>query len=231
MRLLLFDIDGTLIRSSSAGRSVMAYALEKVYGETGPIDTYRMGGKTDRRIIADLLTAVNISPATIEAGLPEAYRLMTEKGAEIFPEREMSVCPGVLELLIALESRPDAIVGLLTGNIESVAPLKLAAAGIEPKQFRLGAYGSDHADRNKLPQLAMKRASELTGCTFIGANTTIIGDTPADILCARAGNATAVAVASGWHAAHTLSDHHPDYLFESFTDTSSVLEALFNLRG
>lgn len=230
MRLLLFDIDGTLIRSNSAGRSVMAYALEKVYGTTGPIDTYRMGGKTDRRIVADLLTAVNIPPATIEAGLPELYRLMTEKGAELFPQREMTVCPGVPELLAALQNRPDAVVGLLTGNIETTAPLKLAAAGIEPAQFRLGAYGSDHADRNKLPQIAMQRASQVAGCTFIGANTTIIGDTPADILCARAGSATAVAVASGWHAAHTLCDHHPDYLFDSLTDTSAVLEALFTTR-
>lgn len=231
MRLLLFDIDGTLIRSNSAGRSVMAYALETVYGTAGPIEDYRMGGKTDRRIIADLLTAVNIPKAKIEAGLPEVYRLMTEKGAEIFPERDMRVCPGIETLLATLQTRPDAVVGLLTGNIEGVAPLKLAAAGIEPSQFRLGAYGSDHADRNKLPQVAMQRANELTGCTFIGANTTIIGDTPADILCARAGNATAVAVASGWHAAHTLNDHHPDFLFESFTDTSTVLEALFTSRG
>ena len=88
-------------------------------------------------------------------------------------------------------------------------------------------YGSDAADRNKLPAIAMRRAFELTHCTFIGANTTIIGDTPADILCARAGNATAIAVASGWHARNTLNRHHPDFLFDNLIDTSTVLEALF----
>ncbi|MEM7115691.1 MAG: HAD hydrolase-like protein, partial [Chloroflexota bacterium] len=91
-----------------------------------------------------------------------------------------------------------------------------------------GAYGSDAADRNKLPAIAMQRAVTLTNCTFIGANTSIIGDTPADILCARAGQATAVAVASGWHARETLSKHHPDFLFDNLLDTNAVLEALFS---
>ena len=83
--------------------------------------------------------------------------------------------------------------------------------------FRIGAYGSDHMDRNQLPGIAMQRASQLTGDLFDGANTVIIGDTPADILCARAGKATAVAVASGWHAAATLAQYKPDHLLENLT--------------
>lgn len=228
MRLLLFDIDGTLIRSHGAGRAVLSAALKEVFGTAGPIDTYRFGGKTDRRIIRDLLTAEGVSLRTIEAKLPETFRQMAEKGAAYFPESGMSICPGAEKLLTALQSRPDAVIGLLTGNIAETAPLKLQAAGIDPAQFVLGAYGSDSADRNKLPAIAMERAAELTNCTFIGSNTTIIGDTPADILCARAGQATAVSIASGWHARDTLSKHHPDFLFDNLLDTETVMDALFS---
>ena len=228
MRLLLFDIDGTLIRSHGAGRAVLSAAMKEVYGTAGPIDTYRFGGKTDRRIISDLLTAAGLKKQEIDGKLTAVFETMTHMGREHFPTSGMTLCPGIERLLSAVLARPDAVVGLLTGNIEGTAPLKLAAAGIDPAQFRLGAYGSDAADRNKLPALAMQRAAEITNCTFIGANTSIIGDTPADILCARAGQATAVAVASGWHARETLSKHHPDFLFDNLLDTNAVVEALFS---
>jgi phosphoglycolate phosphatase-like HAD superfamily hydrolase len=116
----------------------------------------------------------------------------------------------------------------VTGNIVSTAPLKLKAGGIDPAQFRVGAYGSDDMDRNHLPRIAMKRATELTGNPFDGNNTVVIGDTPADILCARAGKTTAVAVASGWHAAPTLAKYRPDYLFENLEDTQTVADILVN---
>ena len=135
-------------------------------------------------------------------------------------------CPGVLPLLETLRQRDDAVLGLVTGNIVSTAPLKLKAGTIDPTQFRVGAYGSDHMDRNRLPGIAMKRASELTGLLFNGNNTVVIGDTPADILCARAGKTTAVAVASGWHAAPTLAKYKPDYLLEDLKETEVVEKLL-----
>jgi phosphoglycolate phosphatase-like HAD superfamily hydrolase len=104
--------------------------------------------------------------------------------------------------------------------------LKLQEASIDPAQFVVGAYGSDDLDRNQLPLIAMQRAQELTGFQLSGDNTMIIGDTPADILCARAGKATAIAVASGWHSAKTLSRYHPDTLFEDLGDTQNVLQVL-----
>ncbi len=225
MKLILFDIDGTLIRSNSAGRAALTYALEKVFGTTGPIDSYKFGGKTDPRIITDLMLAAGIEPNTIEAKLPIVYDVMTAQGRETFSEKGISPCPGIPELLDSLQRRDDIVLGLLTGNIVSTAPLKLKAGGIDPAQFRIGAYGSDNMDRNRLPAIAMKRANELTGNSFNGNNTVIIGDTPADILCARAGKTTAVAVASGWHAAPTLAKYKPDYLLENLTNTEAV-EAL-----
>ncbi|MBK8985979.1 MAG: HAD hydrolase-like protein [Chloroflexi bacterium] len=225
-RLILFDIDGTLIRSNGAGRAAMTYALEQVCGTAGPIENYRMDGKTDARIITDLLQAAGFSAADIQSKLPMIYDVMTAQARETFPDKGIQPCLGVPELLAALNQRDDMVLGLLTGNIVSTAPLKLSAAGLETNQFRIGAYGSDHMDRNQLPEIAMQRASGLTGEGFTGESTIIVGDTPADILCARAGKATAVAVASGWHAAATLAQYKPDYLLENLNDTATVVAIL-----
>lgn len=227
MKLLLFDIDGTLIRSNSAGRAALTHALEHVFGTAGPIDSYHFGGKTDPRIIADLMLAAGIEQKMIDEKLPLVYDMMTAHGRETFMEKGIVPCPGILALLETLRQRDDTVLGLVTGNIVSTAPLKLKASGIDPAQFRVGAYGSDHIDRNRLPTIAMKRASQLTGYPFKGNNTVIIGDTPADILCARAGKATAVAVASGWHAVPTLAKYKPDHLLENLTDTEAVEKILF----
>lgn len=226
MKLLLFDIDGTLIRSNGAGRETLAFALAQVFGTSGPLDTYHMSGKTDPRIILDLMTAVGVEAPEIEKHLPYLYQLMAQKGQEIFPLREMKVCPGVPALLSGLHQNPAVLLGLLTGNAFTTAPMKLRAAGIDPALFKVGVYGSDALDRNQLPAIGIKRANLLTGMEFNGYNTTIIGDTPADILCARAGKATAVAVASGWHSPATLAKYQPDHLFENLADTETVISTL-----
>jgi phosphoglycolate phosphatase-like HAD superfamily hydrolase len=226
MKLLLFDIDGTLIRSNGAGRETLRFALQEVFGATGPLEEYKMSGKTDARIITDLMTAVGIPKREITANLTAVYALMAEHGKKIFPEHHMKPCPGVPELLTVLNGRNDILLGILTGNSRPTAPIKLSAAGIDPAQFRIGAYGSDNPDRNALPAIGMERAAQLTGLPFAGYNTIIIGDTPADILCARAGQATAVAVASGWHATHTLHRYQPDILLENLADTTAVLQTL-----
>jgi phosphoglycolate phosphatase-like HAD superfamily hydrolase len=226
MKLLLFDVDGTLIRSNRAGRMAMGAALEELFGSTGPLESYSMGGKTDARIITDLLVAIGLEPEEIEARLPDMYTLMADKARVIYPDRGIAPCPGVEELLEDLQSRPDVLVGLQTGNSRSTTPLKLQEAGIDPAQFPVGAYGSDDLDRNHLPAIAMRRAGELTGQQLAGENTTVIGDTPADILCARASKATAIAVASGWHSSSTLARYYPDFLFDDLSDTSIVLRTL-----
>lgn len=228
MKLLLFDIDGTLIRSNGAGRLTLAHALEKMFGTTGPLENYNMSGKTDPRIIIDLLTAAGIPLKEIEHRLPAIYELMAEHGQDIFTEKGIAACVGIPQLLTELRQRENVLLGLLTGNSQLTAPLKLAAAGIEPQMFKVGAYGSDAMDRNELPAIGMHRAIQLTGESFDGNNTIIIGDTPADILCARAGKATAVAVATGWHAATTLAEFQPDYLFENFGNTQKVLQDLLS---
>ncbi len=226
MKLLLFDIDGTLIRGNKAGRMAMAAALEELFGSAGPLDSYNMSGKTDASILADLLQALGVNGQDIAATLPQIYALMAEKAGRIYPGRGIMLCPGIEDLLAVLRNRKDVLLGLLTGNAQLTAPLKLREACIDPAQFVVGAYGSDHFDRNQLPELALRRANKLTGLRLTGDNTIIIGDTPADIMCARAVRAKAVAVASGWHSREELSNYAPDVLFDDLGDTEAVLQAL-----
>ncbi len=226
MKLILFDIDGTLIRSNRAGREAMQWALEDLYGTAGPIDSYPMSGKTDARIVTDLLTAVGVEDRKISAALPGIYDQMALRAADLYPTKGIEACPGVDVLLEELRPRSDLLLGLLTGNSQRTASLKIEAGGLDASMFYVGAYGSDALDRNDLPAIAMQRATDLLGEPFDGSNTVIVGDTPADILCARAGEARAVAVATGWHSASTLAQYHPDVLLDSFLDKVAVVEAL-----
>ena len=231
MYLLLFDVDGTLIQSNRAGRAAMVSALEELFGTAGPVEAYSMAGKTDPLIISELLQAAGIRAREVEAKLEQVYELMARRGRELFPEKGIRPCLGVPPLLQQLNTRPDVLLGLVTGNIALTAPLKLAAAGIDPDQFQVGAYGSDEKDRNLLPALAMQRARELTGQHFAGKNTVVIGDTPADILCARTGGARSLAVATGGHSTDTLARYSPDHLLPNLVDTERVLDILLEQQG
>jgi phosphoglycolate phosphatase-like HAD superfamily hydrolase len=210
MRLLLFDIDGTLIHSNRAGRAALTLALQEIFGTAGPVDAYLMAGKTDPLIISELMQAAGIPSSEVEARLANVYECMAERGEMLFPQKGITPCTGVRALLRALSSHDEIMLGLVTGNIERAAPLKLAAAGIDPGQFQVGAYGSDAKDRNRLPALAMERASALVGYPVNGSG------------------ALAVAVASGSHRAVTLAQYNPDHLLHDLRDTDTVLRLLLN---
>lgn len=226
MKLVLFDVDGTLLSASGAGRRSLDRAMRDVYGTSGPIDSYDFRGGTDPQIIRDLLGRAGLDEAAIAAGEPAVYRRYAELlEAEIGDGRGVSLYPGVRELVETLAARDDVIVGLLTGNIEPGARIKIRPTGLWPL-FRLGAFGSDHADRNCLPRVAADRAEELMGRAFLGPDTVIIGDTPRDIGCARAFGAMAIAVATGWHSLEDLAVHRPDHAFTDFSDQGSAIAAM-----
>jgi phosphoglycolate phosphatase len=226
MRLILFDIDGTLIHSSGVGRAAMASAMQELFGTTGSLESYPFSGKTDSRIIRDLLVEAGIPESEVDNKLESLYELMAQKGRTLFVKNGIKPCPGVPELLAALKSSSSVFIGLLTGNVSQTAPLKLAAAGIDPGDFLVGAYGSDASERNELPEIAWDRAAGITGHNFDGGKTVIVGDTPADIVCAKESGSTSVAVATGHHSTEDLKELEPDFLFESLRDTENVLEIL-----
>ncbi len=223
-RLVLFDIDGTLL--STGGRAAAAFgdALEEVFGTRGPIDTYRWAGKTDPLIARELLAAAGIDAATVEANLPRLLaRYVAILRARLTPEG-VTVLPGVTALLDELEQRSVAI-GLLTGNVAAGAEVKLRAAGLA-ERFPFGAFGSDAADRNELVGVALQRARQVLGREFRPADTVVVGDAEADIRCARAGGARAVAVASSSTPASVLAALGPDALLTTLEPPASLLAIL-----
>ncbi len=226
MRLFLFDVDGTLVSAGGAGRMALRRALEEVYGTTGPVDDYDFRGRTDPRIVLDLLGAVGWNEANIRARLEACFAAyVRELDAIIADGTRVRLMPGVAEVVRALSARADALVGLLTGNIEPGARVKLRPTGLWPL-FRVGAFGSDDLDRRRLPAVACARARVILGRDIPFERVTIIGDTPLDVDCARACGALAVAVATGRHTAPELAACAPDFLFGDFSDVHRVVDAL-----
>jgi len=231
VRLVLFDVDGTLLSSSGAGRRALERALREVYGTAGPIDDYDFHGGTDLQIIRDLLGLAGLPAETVAAGESALFvRYVEWLDAEVGDGEGVNLYPGVRALVERLGEIDECLVGLLTGNIEAGARIKLRSTGLWPR-FRLGAYGSDHADRNRLPEVAARRAEALVGRVFRGPDVVVIGDTPRDIECARAFGASAVAVATGRLGVAELRAHVPDHLFADLGDTERVLAAILDGHG
>jgi len=227
VKLVLFDIDGTILWSDGAGRRAMQRALMTAFGSSGNAE-YRFDGKTDRQIVRDLMRMEGHADEAIDArmdtllsdyvmGLREELR----SGATLVRRFD-----GVLELLGALETRDDRRIGLLTGNIEVGARAKLEAVGLDPSRFVINAFGSDHEVRGELPAVAQRRAREQLGLDVHGNAIVIIGDTPADIDCTRAIGARAIAVATGRYSVDELADHGPAAVFADLTDTDAVMRAI-----
>jgi phosphoglycolate phosphatase-like HAD superfamily hydrolase len=226
MKLVLFDIDGTILWSDGAGRRAMTEALTTVFGGAGPTD-YHYDGKTDPQIVRDLMRASGHTDETIDeriAPLMERYLGGLER--ELASGRRARVFDGVRELLDRLEERGDVVLGLLTGNLRAGAAIKLQAAGIDINRFRVCAFGSDHHARGELPGLAQRRAKEELGLEIPGDHIFVIGDTPADIECGQAIGARAIAVATGRYTPEELARHHPYALFSSLADTQAVLRVI-----
>jgi phosphoglycolate phosphatase len=226
MRLFLFDVDGTLVNAGGMGRTAVARALTDVYGTTGGIDAYDFRGRTDPRIVFDLLGEVGWSEADIRARLSIYFEVyLRELDALLGDGARVRVLPGVAEVVRELGGRADAVVGLLTGNIEPGARLKLRSTGLWP-HFRVGAFGSDDVDRRRLPAVARRRVVEQLGHDIPFDRVTIIGDTPLDVDCARAAGACAVAVATGRYTTDELSACGPDLVFADLSEVGTVIEAL-----
>ena len=227
MKLVLFDIDGTILWSDGAGRRAMQRALTSAFGTSGDA-SYRYDGKTDMQIVRDLMRNEGYSDALIDARM---NALLDEYVSSLHEELRSGAIHierfgGVVELIEALEARPDRRVGLLTGNIEVGAGAKLRAVGLDPGRFRINAFGSDHEVRGELPAIAQRRAREELGLHVEGDAIVIIGDTPADIECGRAIGARAIGVATGRYSVEDLAAHNPFAVFPDLADTAAVMRAI-----
>lgn len=229
MKLVLFDIDGTLLNSEGLGRASMQRALGEVFGSPGN-PAYRYDGKTDKQIVRDVMRLEGHSDEHIDSRM-ETLILLYLEGLRIGANSgNFNVRPheGVLELLDVLEAREDVVLGLLTGNVEAGARVKLTAAGINPDRFRVNAFGSDHEHRPQLPAIAQRRAAEVLGLDISGERLIVIGDTPADIECGRSLGAKAIGVATGHYSVEQLQKHDPYAVFPSLGNTQQVLEKILD---
>jgi phosphoglycolate phosphatase-like HAD superfamily hydrolase len=223
-RLVLFDIDGTLISTGGRAGAALGQALEETYGTPVPSATYRYAGKTDPQIVFELMASVGCDRPAVAPLLTTALERYVGALSDALTPGTVMVLPGVEELLGRLAKRTDIRLGLLTGNVAAGAAVKLGAAGLAG-YFTVGAFGSDDEDRNRLVPLARERAAVCWHEPFPGSRTVVVGDAEADIVCARAGGARAVAVASGPTPRERLAALAPDALFDSLADPG-VLEAL-----
>lgn len=224
-RLVLFDIDGTLLSVHGAGSRSMLAAVESVFACTISPHGYSMSGKTDTQIVRELLERNGGTASQIHTLLPRVWDLHVQTLERVLPTVDITVYPGIRTLIECLSGHADVVLGLLTGNVERAAWLKVRQIGLDG-YFRLGAFGDNSPERCLLPDLAVKQAKVLTGKLFQAKQIVIIGDTPNDILCGRHLGVKSIAVATGNYSSEELQPFDPDYLFENLADTGRVLESV-----
>lgn len=231
MKLILFDIDGTLVNTGGAGMRAMDRTFASLYGVDGVLAGTPLAGRTDRFIVGDAAARLDPPPLVDDewlASFREIYCGLLEE--EIASHRSASkrLLPGVRELLDVLAPRRDVVMALLTGNFARSARIKLAHFGIWD-YFQFGAYGDAHVERNPLFDVAMTAAREHPAAAVAIDSVYVIGDTPHDVACARAGGARAVGVATGLHSAEELRSCGADVVFDDLADTRQVLASGFDL--
>lgn len=219
--LVLFDIDGTLLSSQDAGSRSMHEAGRELFGDAFTMDGVEIAGRIDPVIWADMAAANGIGDAGSQH---ERFRAVYARclARRLADGHEVSVLPGVRDLLEALAAAGGATLGILTGNYRRTGRMKLEAAGLDPDGFPVSAWGCDATSRRQLPGLAMERHERVVGRRVEPGQVIVIGDTPHDVDCARAGGCRALAVASGVYARDALAAADPDLLVDDLTDTARL---------
>ena len=236
-KLVLFDIDGTLVLTGGAGIRAMNRACEELVGHPLALDGIPVAGRTDRIILTDVVARAG---RALDDGLLERLRkrYISNLREEIEqPGRTQSfeslgprggvkaVMPGIRELLDVLELREDIFLGLLTGNFEAGARIKLEHFDLW-RYFRCGAFGDDAADRNELVPFALERARRCGLPDISPHHILVVGDTPHDVACARAVGATPVAVATGGFTVEQLRESGAEIVFQDLSRTNEFLNLL-----
>lgn len=224
-RLVLFDIDGTLLSADGVSSRALDEALHAVFRTRGAMAGYDCSGKTDPQIVRELLQGAGFTAAEIEEGRPRVLRLYEERLAAVLQPTDVRAKPGIHALLEALAGEPRVTLGLLTGNLEPCARLKLEPLSLNPR-FGFGAFGSDDEDRYRLPAVAVERARAVTGRAHAGKRIVIVGDSIHDVSCGRELGVRAVAVASGRTPMAALAAENPDALFADFSDLAAALAGI-----
>jgi phosphoglycolate phosphatase len=227
-RLVLWDVDGTLLRAGDIGAAVFDDAIEAVIGQRPP-GRIRMSGKTDPRIVREYLAMMGVQEtpeimAEVQQRLVEGLAAASEAG---ILQSQGSACPGAAEVLGGLAAAPGVVQTLLTGNLYANAVVKVTAYGLDKwLDLDLGAYGSDSEDRNRLVAVARRRLEQATGVLLAPPDIWVIGDTPRDLACARAAGARCLLVATGRYSYDDLAGLGADAVRPDLTDPASVVDLI-----
>ncbi|MCB1125013.1 MAG: HAD family hydrolase [Verrucomicrobiae bacterium] len=215
IRLALFDIDGTLIRTGGAGMAAFTLTGEQAFGVRNGTSHMKFAGRTDTSLVREFLVSHNLE--TSEANFTRFFEHYLSILGNTLAAYQGAPCPGVtpfLDELLALPQPPR--IGLLTGNIRRGAEIKLRHYGLW-ERFEMGAYGDDHEDRNQIAHVALRRGRELLGSDLQPEELLVVGDTPHDVECGRAVGARVLAVATGGATHEALTETQPDCLVHDLT--------------
>lgn len=224
--LVLFDIDGTLLDTQDAGIVAYARAAETVFGTAFRFDGVPVHGRLDHENYADAVRRhlVDVDPHEYEATFRNRYATELERIAR--DAGGFRPCPGIVACLEALEARPEVELGLLTGNWAETGRLKIRHAGIDPNRFRCNAFADDGGHRDELVPVARLAFEAIHGRS--PTRVLVVGDTPRDVACAHAGDAIAIAVATGVHSTEDLRAAGADLVVEDLAPTPSLLHRLLD---
>ena len=223
MKFILFDIDGTIMDSGGAGTRAMDTAFMELFSVRNAFQTISMAGKTDMQILREgcELHSIDYSDGVI----PEFYRIYARCLKENMNSAGGHVKPGIREALRLLHSQEECILGLLTGNIEEGARIKLDFFGLN-EYFNIGAFGNDDEDRDRLLPIAVDKLFKSNSLHVSFSDCIVIGDTPRDISCSKPYGAFSVAVATGPYSSSTLSEAGADVVLNDLADTKALMSIL-----
>lgn len=226
MRLILFDVDGTLLQCGPQMRAILGGALTEVFGTAGRFDGYDFSGKTDQQIVLELMAGAGVTGERVRPLLARLREVYLGRLEERLAREEMCLLPGIEELLGDLQRRADVLLGLVTGNWRDGARIKLSRFGLDRFfDFRVGAYGDDGFERRELPPIALERARQATGRRFGPEDTVIVGDSVRDVDCARSNGLAVMGVSTGWTPAAVLRGAGADRVVESLAGLAGDLAA------
>jgi phosphoglycolate phosphatase-like HAD superfamily hydrolase len=212
-KLILFDIDGTLVRTGGAGVKAFARAFQTEFGLNDGAEKLKFAGRTDVFLVREFFSHHNITPDAMH--FERFFETYLRHLTEMILDCKGDVCPGVHQWLNELGNLPGApAVGLLTGNIRRGAAIKLGHYNLW-KKFSFGGFADDCEERDGIAAVAMQRGEEVLKTKLRGAEVLVIGDTPLDIRCARAIGAKVLAVATGGSTVDELQAHQPDWAVEN----------------
>ena len=227
-RLILWDIDGTLLSTGPVGRYALEQAVASVTG-SDEVPRVKMSGKTDQRIMREIMQAAGLEDDRIDELLPQAMAVSIELLANARDQLtdEGVVHPGVGALIDRLAQVSGVRQSLVTGNLAPNARVKVSTLGLHTHiDFDVGAYGDDHHDRNELVPMALRRVEELRGETYAPDEVWVIGDTEHDLACARTAGVRCLLVGTNWDGKNDVSRLEPDHFVHDLSDTDEVLRVL-----